>query len=95
VGEQLAAHVVRWPSLSRGRLAAQVDRIVARADVDALRRRAKTQRDRRVWIGPDHQGTAEITGHLLSPDAHVLDRRLDALAGAGCAHDPRGREQRR
>ncbi|MEB3984426.1 HNH endonuclease signature motif containing protein [Mycobacterium sp. 663a-19] len=95
VDATLAANVARWPSLSRGRLAAQVDKIVARADADAVRRRSKTQRDREVWIGPDHDGTAEIGGRLLGPDAHALDRRLDALAATVCEHDPRTREQRR
>jgi hypothetical protein len=31
----------------------------------------------------------------LSPDAHALDKRLTALAGTVCEHDPRTREQRR
>jgi hypothetical protein len=31
----------------------------------------------------------------LSPDAHALDRRLEALAVTVCEHDPRSREQRR
>jgi hypothetical protein len=95
VDAQLAANVARWPSLSRGRLAAQVDKVVARADVDAVRRRTKTQRDRELWIGPDHDGTADLNGRLLSPDAHALDQRLNGLAATVCEHDPRSREQRR
>jgi hypothetical protein len=91
----LAANVARWPSMSRGRLAAQVDKIVARADVDAVRRRAKVQRDREVWFGPDHEGCAEFGGVLLAPDAHALEKRLNAVAATVCAHDPRTREQRR
>ena len=39
VDELIAVNVTRWPSLSRGRLAGQVDRIVARVDADAVRRR--------------------------------------------------------
>lgn len=39
VDTKLAANVTRWPSLSQGRLAAQVDKVVARADADAVRRR--------------------------------------------------------
>ncbi|OBK50354.1 HNH endonuclease signature motif containing protein [Mycobacterium sp. 1081908.1] len=95
VDARLAANVARWPSMSRGRLSAQVDKIVAKADVDAVRRRAKAQRDREVWIGPDQDGRAEIGGVLLSPDAHALDKRLNALAATVCPHDPRTREQRR
>jgi hypothetical protein len=64
-------------------------------DVDAVRPRREAQRDREVWVGPDQDGLAEIGGSLFSSDAHALDRRLDALAATVCAHDPRGREQRR
>jgi hypothetical protein len=95
VDARLAANVVRWPSMTQGRLAGQVDKIVARADVDAVRRRAKAQRDREVWIGPDQDGHAEIGGSLFTADAHALDRRLSALAATVCAHDPRTGEQRR
>jgi len=95
VDATLAANVGRWPSMSQGRLGAQVDKIVARVDVDAVRRRREAQRDREVWIGPDQDGLADIGGSLLGPDAHALDRRLDALAATVCAHDPRTREQRR
>ncbi|WP_156688446.1 DUF222 domain-containing protein, partial [Mycobacterium sp. Marseille-P9652] len=38
VDAQLAAGVARWPSMTRSRLAGQVDRIVARLDADAVRR---------------------------------------------------------
>src|ERR1700756_4857508 len=56
--------VTRWPSMSRGRLSGQVDRILARADVDAVRRRKERQTDRQVFIGVAHDGVAEIAGHL-------------------------------
>src|SRR5271157_4961107 len=95
VDAQLAATVARWPSMTQGRLAGQVDKIVARADVDAVRRRRQRQADRAVWIGEVHDGLAELSGSLLGPDAHALDRRLDGLAATVCAHDPRSREQRR
>ncbi|WP_044079858.1 DUF222 domain-containing protein, partial [Mycobacterium canetti] len=35
VDAQLAANVARWPSMTKARLAGQVDKIVARADADA------------------------------------------------------------
>ncbi len=96
VDATLAANVARWPSLTRARLAAQVDKIVARADADAVRRRKERQVEREVWIGDRIQdGLAEIHGSLFAPDAHALDRRLTALAATVCAHDPRTREQRR
>ncbi|OBF62625.1 hypothetical protein A5756_00005, partial [Mycobacterium sp. 852002-53434_SCH5985345] len=95
VDAQLAAQVARWPSLTPARLAAQVDRIVANADADAVRRRRERAAGREVWIGDMGEGLARIEGFMFSPDARALDARLDALAGTVCAHDPRSREQRR
>ncbi|OBL08899.1 hypothetical protein A5646_11780 [Mycobacterium sp. 1245499.0] len=95
VDAELAATVARWPSLSQGRLAAQVDKVVARADVDAVRRRKERVAGREVWVAEMGEGLAHIEGTLLAPDAHALDRRLTALAATVCEHDPRTREQRR
>src|SRR3984885_4376920 len=67
VDAQLAVKVVRWPSMSQGRLAGQVDKIVARADADAVRRRRERQADREVWIGDLADGVSEIHGSLLTP----------------------------
>lgn len=94
VDEQLAVRLPRWP-LSQGRLGAQVDKVVARVDTDAVRRRDKRSRDREVWIGTNHDGLSEIHGSLFAPDAHALDTRLTALAATVCEHDPRTRDQRR
>ncbi|WP_406816089.1 HNH endonuclease signature motif containing protein [Mycobacterium sp. M23085] len=91
----LAAHVTRWPSLSQGRLAAQVDKVVARADADAVRRRKQRVADREIWMADAGDGLWHLEGSLLSPDAHALDQRLNALAATVCEHDPRSREQRR
>jgi len=95
VDAELALKVVRWPSMSRGRLSGQVDKIVARVDADAVRRRRQRQSDREVWIADDGEGISQIHGSLFTTDAHALDKRLDALAATVCAHDPRTREQRR
>ncbi|WP_156748489.1 DUF222 domain-containing protein, partial [Mycobacterium sp. 1465703.0] len=95
VDAELAIKVARWPSMTQGRLAAQVDTIVARADVDAVRRRREGRAERQVWIAEMDGGLAHIEGSLFSADAHAVDRRLDALAATVCAHDPRSREQRR
>jgi len=96
VDAELAIKVPRWPSLTRGRLAAQIDQIVAKADADAVRRRTGRQADREIWIGPrDEGGMSEIHGTLFSIDAQALDRRLDALAATVCDQDPRSRAQRR
>jgi hypothetical protein len=95
VDAQVAVNVARWPSMTQGRLGARVDKIVANADADAVRRRRQRQSDRAIWIGEVHDGLAELSGSLLGPDAHALQKRLNALAATVCAHDPRSREQRR
>ncbi|SOJ55125.1 hypothetical protein MSIMFB_02614 [Mycobacterium simulans] len=95
VDEQLALSVRCWPSMTKGRLGAQVDKIVAKADADAVRRRKERQGDREFWIGPSHDGLCEIGGSLLALEAQALYRRLTALAATVCEHDPRTCEQRR
>lgn len=95
VDAELAVNVTRWPSMSQGRLAGQVDRVVARADADTVRRRKEHAAGREIWIVDGGEGLSHIQGSLLSPDARALDRRLSALAGTVCEHDPRTREQRR
>ncbi|OBG75147.1 MULTISPECIES: HNH endonuclease signature motif containing protein [unclassified Mycobacterium] len=95
VDGQLAARAARWPSMTHGRLAAAVDRVVCRADADAVRRRRERAAGREIWIGDGGDGLARIEGSLLSPDGRALDARLDALAATVCVHDPRTREQRR
>ena len=95
VDELIAANVARWPSLTRGRLAAKVDAIVAGVDADAVRRRKERQLGREIWIGADADGIAQITGSLFTVDAHALDKRLNALAATVCEHDPRTKEARR
>lgn len=91
----LAANVGRWPSMSQGRLGAQVDKVVAKADADAVRRRQERAAGREVWFADMGDGLAHLEGTVASPHAHALDRRLDALAATVCEHDPRSREQRR
>ncbi|CPR11942.1 13E12 repeat-containing protein [Mycobacterium bohemicum DSM 44277] len=95
VDARLAANVGRWPSMTRHRLAGQVDKVVAMLDADAVRRRQRLRSDREVALDDVVGGTSLIRGSLLTPDAHALDRRLDALAATVCAHDPRTRAQRR
>ncbi|OBI41504.1 hypothetical protein A5707_07220 [Mycobacterium kyorinense] len=95
VDAQLAVNVPRWPSMTQGRLAGQVDKIVGRADADAVRRRKERQVSREIWIGDGDSGISEIHGSLLTSDAHALDKQLDAMAATVCEHDPRTRDQRR
>ena len=95
VDAELAVKVPRWPSMTPSRLGGQVDKIVVKADADAVRRRKQRHADRGIWIGDVEGGMSEIHGSLFSPDAHALDKRLNALAATVCEHDPRSREQRR
>jgi hypothetical protein len=95
VDAQLAINVPRWPSMTRGRLAGQIDKIVATADADAVRRRNERLPQREVWFTDLHGGISEIHGSLLTVDAHALEKRLNALAATVCEHDPRNRDQRR
>ncbi len=95
VDRQLALTVTRWPSMTRGRLAGQVDRIIAKADADAVRRRSEQRTEREIWFADLEGGLSEIHGSMLGTDAHTLDKRLTGLAGTVCEHDPRTRAQRR
>src|SRR6201993_4350024 len=95
VDAEVAVKLPRWPSMSRGRLSGQVDKIVARVDADAVRRRQERGADREVWIGDLDGGISEIHGSLFPPDAHALAKRLEAVAATVCEHGPRSREQRR
>ncbi|KAA1251192.1 HNH endonuclease [Mycobacterium simiae] len=95
VDAELAVKVSRWPSMTRSRLSAYVDRVVARADRDAVRRRREQQAERELSIWDDGSGLTEVFGRLVSTDAYALDARLDALAATVCDGDPRTRNQRR
>ncbi len=95
VDGELAVRVARWPSMTRGRLAVEIDRVVTRHDRDAVRRARERALDRRVSLWDKGDGTAELGGLLVSTDAAALDTRLDALARTVCEADPRTVEQRR
>ncbi|HXS84600.1 MAG TPA: HNH endonuclease signature motif containing protein [Mycobacterium sp.] len=95
VDGQLAVVVPRWPSMTRGQLAGQIDKIVAKVDADAVRRRTERRTEREVWLADLGDGLSQIHGSMLTPEAHALDKRLTALARTVCEHDPRTHEQRR
>jgi Domain of unknown function (DUF222) len=95
IDAELALLAPRWPSMTHSRLAGRVDRIVARADRDAVRRRRERQADRELSIWDSGDGLSEVFGRLITTDAHAVDARLDALAATVCADDPRTGKQRR
>ncbi|WP_299569717.1 HNH endonuclease signature motif containing protein [uncultured Williamsia sp.] len=86
------------PPLSRARLIAMVDAIVAMVDPDALvRRKERTAADRDVTIRPDRfqPGASRVSASLPMVDAAAIDARLTAMAGSVHSGDPRSRAQRR
>lgn len=95
VDATLALRVQRWPTMTRGRLAAAVDRVVARADRDAVRRRREHHAGREFSIWDGGEGLSEVQATLFTTDARAVDARLNALAGTVCDGDPRTVQQRR
>jgi hypothetical protein len=91
----LAVRLSRFPSLTRGRLSAEVDRVVARVDRDAVRRAREVIRDRFIDVTTQETGMAYVTGSVLNTAGRALDRRLNEIADTVCEADPRTREQRR
>jgi len=95
VDAAVAVALSRRSSLTRGRLAAVVDREVAMLDRDAVRRAAEAVGGRHVDVVADESGMAWLEGRVFNTAGQALDRRLDELAGTVCAADPRTRAQRR
>jgi Domain of unknown function (DUF222) len=95
VDARLAVLVSRRPSLTRGGLAAAVDRVVAAVDADAVRRAAEAAHDRYVDVVADEAGIAWVDGKVFASAGQALDRRLNELAATVCEGDPRTARQRR
>jgi len=95
VDAQVAALISRRPALTRGGLAAAVDRVVAAVDADAVRRAQQAATDRYVDVLSNESGMAYLTGSVFGTDGQALDRRLDELAATVCDADPRTAKQRR
>ncbi|WP_018506339.1 HNH endonuclease signature motif containing protein [Parafrankia discariae] len=56
-------------------------RAVAKTDPEGAADRAQTRRkDRRVWVGPDEDGTSTLTALLPAEDAEACYRRIDQAA---------------
>lgn len=95
VDARLAVLLSRRPSLTRGGLAAAVDRVAATVDRDAVRRAATAARERFVDVVADASGMAWVEGKVFGTAGQALDRRLDELAATVCDNDPRSAVQRR
>ncbi|KUI36004.1 HNH endonuclease [Mycobacterium sp. IS-1590] len=94
---ELASQLTQWGTLSTERLHTAIDTCVDRYDPAAVRRTEYAARGRHVDIHDprDGSGTVALEATLLATDGQALDTRLDAMAAAVCAHDPRTVEQRR
>jgi Domain of unknown function (DUF222) len=88
VDAQLAVLLARCPAVTRGRLAAAVDHVVAKVDRDAVRRAAKAANDRFVDVITDEAGMGWVDGSMFATDGQALDRRLDELAATVCDASP-------
>jgi hypothetical protein len=92
---ELASRAPRWTALSQGKLGREIDRIVANADQEAVRRRRERVEDREVIIGDSGDGMATVYANVFATDGHALEQRVDALAATVCDADPRTKQQRR
>ncbi|WP_164860595.1 HNH endonuclease signature motif containing protein [Rhodococcus sp. X156] len=82
--------------LTRARLVAALDRIVAEVDPDGVReRRRRAHHDRDLQVRADTDGLASVWGLLPAVDGAVLDSRLGQMAQSVCSADPRSLAQRR
>ena len=97
VDVELAAAAVGWGSMSVAKVEAAIDYWVDRVDPDAVRRIETSVRGRHVDVVDAANGTgvSYLQATLLSQDGAALDQRLEAMAGAVCAADPRTLDQRR
>jgi hypothetical protein len=91
----LAQRAPRWPSLTAARLAAAIDRIVARVDRDAVRRARESVKDRHLEVYQLGDGSAAVCGSVFASTGQALDRRLEQLAATVCEGDGRTPAQRR
>jgi Domain of unknown function (DUF222) len=96
VDTELVAAVTGWGRLSAAKIEQAIDYWVDRYDPYALRRMESRARGRHVDVTwSDGQGASTIEAVLFDHDAATLDKRLDAMARAVCAADPRTLDQRR
>jgi len=78
VDGQLASRAPRWTALSQGKLGREIDRIVANADADAVRRRKERVEDREVVVVDIADGLAAVCATVL------VERRARVCGAAGC-----------
>jgi hypothetical protein len=92
---ELAARARRWPSMTRRKLAAKIDSLVAKLDPDAVRRAKEYIEERYVTVIDTEAGMAELTARVFDTTGKAIGKRLDELAATVCGGDPRTLDQRR
>ncbi|MCV7135595.1 DUF222 domain-containing protein, partial [Mycobacterium hodleri] len=75
VDAELAISAPRWGSCNRSQLAARIDRVIAKVDLDAVRRRRDRLAGRDVVVGDVDNGLAEIHATVSAPDGHAFNDR--------------------
>lgn len=92
LGEVQARVLVRAASQTPGQIRAATRRAVARADSEALRRRAEqATRERHVRLIPEPDGMATVAAYLPAADAVAMYGVLDECARRTCGPgEPRG-----
>jgi hypothetical protein len=95
IDDLVARRAPHWNTLSYEKVTQLVDWMVVEVDPDALRVAKGRDDGRRIEVGPDQFGMAEIWGNVRAAEAAALDNRLDELAATVCSDDPRTKSQRR
>ena len=81
--------------MNRSQLASRIDKVIAKVDRDAVRRRRDRVAEREVFVGDVGDGLAEISATVYATDAHAFADKLTAMAATVCEQDPRTLAQRR
>jgi len=91
----VARHAPKWMRLSGPKLFERIDMWVMRFDPAGTRVPGERTENRYVDIAATDDGLAGVWAQLHGSDGLALDQKLDALAAAVCAADPRTTKQRR
>ena len=97
VDRALAAQVTAWGPLSIAKTEAAIDALVDEFDPAALRRSRESAAKRDVEFGSptDVAGTTSMWARLYSPDAVLIEQRVEQMARSACDNDPRTLAERR
>ncbi|MGK2881606.1 MAG: DUF222 domain-containing protein, partial [Mycobacterium sp.] len=85
----------RLGRLSDKKLAEQIDYWVMEIDYLAVRAKRNVDTERGIDFDVREDGMTDLIGTMRTPDAALLDARLDQLADTVCPRDPRTKDNRR